>query len=59
MKEWLFIICAYILGFGVIGTMWFYNYPHSVVYACSDKESNPPDVQKLCKEWTKGQWWAQ
>jgi len=28
------------------------------VYACSDKGSNPPDVQELCKRLTKGQWWS-
>lgn len=28
------------------------------VYACSDKEKNPPAVQEQCKNLTKGQWWA-
>jgi len=29
----------------------------SDVYVCSDKESNPPDIQKQCERLTKGQWW--
>lgn len=28
------------------------------VFACSDKEKNPPDVQAQCKRLTRGQWWA-
>ena len=27
------------------------------VYACHDKETNPPEIQQLCKRLTKGQWW--
>ena len=32
--------------------------PMNTVYACSDKEKNPPDVQAHCKQLTKGQWWS-
>jgi hypothetical protein len=32
--------------------------PMNTVYACSDKEKNPPDVQVHCKQLTRGQWWA-
>jgi len=28
------------------------------VYACGDKQSNPPDVQKHCERLTRGQWWS-
>jgi hypothetical protein len=28
------------------------------VYACSDKEDNPIEVQKQCERLTRGQWWA-
>jgi hypothetical protein len=58
MKDNLFIGCLAVLCAGVIGTMWFYSYPSSVVYACSDKQSNPPDVQLLCERLTQGQWWG-
>jgi hypothetical protein len=30
---------------------------HNNIYQCSDKESNPPDVQLHCKRLTRGQWW--
>lgn len=33
-------------------------FAEDTVYACSDKEKNPPDVQKLCKQLTKYQWWG-
>lgn len=58
MNDWLTTLCASVLCVGFIGSVWFYQYPHSVVYACSDKEKNPPDVQQLCKELTKAQWWG-
>jgi hypothetical protein len=58
MKDWLTIVCVSVMLFGSIGGLWFYQYPHSTVYACSDKESNPPDVQVLCQRLTQGQWWA-
>jgi hypothetical protein len=29
----------------------------SSVYACSDKEENPTEIQIQCKRLTKGQWW--
>jgi hypothetical protein len=28
------------------------------VHACDDKEKNPPEVQNLCKQLTKNQWWG-
>jgi hypothetical protein len=28
------------------------------VYACSDTDKNPPDVQLHCKQLTKNQWWG-
>jgi len=28
------------------------------VYACSDKEDNPPEIYKQCQRLTRGQWWA-
>jgi hypothetical protein len=28
------------------------------IYACSDKEDNPTEIQKHCQRLTKGQWWA-
>lgn len=28
------------------------------VHQCGDKQNNPPDVQKLCKQLTKNQWWG-
>jgi hypothetical protein len=28
------------------------------VFACSDVETNPPDVVKQCKHLTKHQWWG-
>jgi hypothetical protein len=59
MRDWLTILCVGVLSFGMIGSLWFYNYPHSVVYACSDKTLNPPDIQALCKRMTRGQWWSQ
>jgi hypothetical protein len=58
MRDWLTILCVGVLTFGIIGSVWFYSYPHSVVYACSDKESNPADVQILCERITRGQWWS-
>lgn len=33
------------------------NVIHNNIYQCSDKESNPPDVQLQCKRLTRGQWW--
>jgi len=32
--------------------------PMSTVFACSDKEKNPADVQAQCKRLTKHQWWS-
>jgi len=32
-------------------------FTEQTVYACHDKEKNPPDIQKLCNQLTKGQWW--
>jgi hypothetical protein len=58
MRDWLTISCFAILCFGMIGSLWFYQYPHSVVYSCSDKANNPTDVQKLCERLTRGQWWS-
>ena len=58
MRDWLTILCGGLLAFGIVATTWFYSYPHSVVYMCSDKESNPADVQILCEKITRGQWWS-
>ena len=58
MNDWLTSVCAGVLCVGVIGSIWFYQYPHSTVYACSDGDKNPPDVIKQCKELTKNQWWG-
>ncbi len=33
-------------------------FTEQTVHACNDKEKNPPDVQKLCKQLTKHQWWG-
>ena len=58
MRDWLTLCCGALLIVGMVGSIWFYQYPHSVVYSCSDKEKNPADVQKLCIQLTKGQWWS-
>lgn len=57
MRQWITILCVYVLAFGFIAVAGWYNYPQSIVYACADKENNPSDVQKLCERLTKGQWW--
>ena len=57
MRDCLTILCVGVLFASFIGSLWYYTYPHSVVYACSDKESNPPDVRKMCERLTRGQWW--
>ena len=57
MNDWLTSVCACVLCVGVVGSIWFYQYPHSVVYACHEKETNPAEIQKLCERLTKGQWW--
>lgn len=28
------------------------------VYACHEKDNNPTDIQVLCKQLTKNQWWG-
>ena len=33
------------------------NTIHGNIYQCSNKESNPADVQLQCKRLTRGQWW--
>jgi hypothetical protein len=33
------------------------NTIHGNIYQCSEKQSNPPDVQLQCKRLTRGQWW--
>lgn len=58
MRDWLTILCVGVLTFGIIGTVWFYQSPRSVVYACSDKADHPADVAKLCARMTQGQWWS-
>lgn len=59
MRDNLIILCVGVLVFGFIASIWYYTYPRSVVYACSDKENNPADVRKLCERLTRGQWWSQ
>ena len=59
MRDCLTILCVGVLVVVFIASIWYYTYPHSVVYACSDKENNPADVRKLCERLTRGQWWSQ
>ena len=28
------------------------------VYSCYDREKNPVDIQKMCQQLTKNQWWG-
>lgn len=42
----------------VIGLAFYGVVSEQTVFACNDKEKNPPDVQKLCKRLTKHQWWG-
>ena len=58
MSDWLITICVGVLAVGVIGTVWFYQMPSSKVYACSDKDLNPVEIQKQCQQLTKYQWWG-
>lgn len=46
------VLAAVMLGLTLYGA-----FAEQTVYACHDKEKNPPDVQQLCKQLTKGQWW--
>lgn len=58
MSDWLTTICAGVLCAGVVASVWFYQYPHSVVYSCYDKETHTAEIAKLCKQLTKNQWWG-
>ena len=43
----------------VMAVIWLYGaFSEQTVYACTDKEKNPPEIQKLCKQLTKHQWWG-
>ena len=53
------IVCIVCIALGVVGSSIYLQVPPSGVYACSDKENNPPDVQHQCKRLTRGQWWHQ
>ena len=57
MRDWLTIGCISVLVFGTIASVIHYQSPPSGVYACSDKDWNPPEIQKHCAKLTKGQWW--
>jgi hypothetical protein len=43
---------------GLVGLLWFYQMPVSQVYACSDMDLNPVEIQKQCKRLTQHQWWG-
>ena len=58
MRDNLTILCVGALVLGIVGGICYYNYPHSIVYACSDKELNPPEIQQQCQKLTRGQWWS-
>jgi hypothetical protein len=58
MRDWLTLSCGAILIAGVIGSVWFHQYPHSQVYACNDVDTNPPEIVTMCKSLTKNQWWG-
>lgn len=58
MSDWLFSLCAGVMIVGIIGSIWFYQYPHSQVYACNDVDYNPPEIKDMCKRLTKHQWWG-
>jgi hypothetical protein len=49
----LIILAAVMMVLTLYGA--FYE---DTVHSCNDKELNPPEVQKICKQLTKHQWWG-
>lgn len=58
MSHWLTTLCLSALMVGLVGLLWFYQMPVSQVYACSDMDLNPVEIQKPCKRLTQHQWWG-
>ena len=58
MRDLVLLIAIVIVAGVAIGGMFYVNMPKSVVYACHDKEMNPPEIQKMCQRLTKHQWWG-
>jgi hypothetical protein len=52
------LACLLVIGIVNIASVLVEMSLRSEVYACNDKEKNPPDVQKLCQQLTKYQWWG-
>ena len=53
------LACLLAIGlFNFANTAVMYYTQIGEVYSCSDKENNPPEVQRQCKRLTRGQWWA-
>jgi len=43
----------------VMAVIWIYGaFAEQTVFACSDVDKNPPEIQKICKRLTKHQWWG-
>jgi hypothetical protein len=42
----------------VLGIILYNFFTPDKVYACADKERNPPDIQAQCQQLTKNQWWG-
>jgi hypothetical protein len=59
MRSKLRLTLAVIVLASVMGFLTLYGaFSGHSVHACHDKENNPPDIQKLCKELTQNQWWG-
>ena len=41
-----------------LGTNMYTLLTSNTIYACADKERNPPEIQIQCKQLTKNQWWG-
>jgi len=49
--------CLCVLCFAIILGIIDYNSPPSGVFSCSERISNPTEIQKQCERLTRGQWW--
>jgi hypothetical protein len=59
MRSKVRLTLAVIVMSAVMAVIWLYGaLSEQTVHACNDKEKNPPDVQELCKQLTKNQWWG-
>jgi len=59
MRSQVRLTLAVIVMSSVMLVLTLYGaFSEQTVFACSDGNKNPPEIQKLCKQLTKHQWWG-